>query len=142
MGLIGVLFLSLLSLHLCRGMDTIQVELTTQQNQNSLLPLHMPKFTRLTDQPSHLLKLSPSQLGVLFSHLLGLNPSENLHWGGVTSSNFLFRPRAIALLTVDGMEENKPLSLPPETTSYSVVRGSSLSDWLKGGFNPSMLRSR
>ena len=144
MGKLQLLFLALLGIQVSCGTDPIiRVEMRTQGgNQNAFRALHLPKFTRVTSEPTHLLKLDPSQMGLLFSHLLGLNPSQELTWGGVTSSNFLSRPRAISLITVEGLPEDKGLSAAEGTPSYRVERDRSVGEWLSGAFNPNLLKSR
>ena len=143
MGKLRLIFLSILAIQLSRGIEPIiKIEMTSQnRNQDSFQALHLPKYTRVSDDPSHLIKLDPSQLGVMFSHLLGLNPSQNLNWGGVTSSNFLSRPRAISLLTVEGLSEDRGLE-PLEGTTYRIERDIGACQWLSGAFNPNLLRSR
>ena len=144
MGKLQLLFLFLLVAQMSGGTDPIiRVQMKTQgDTQDSFRALHLPKYTRVTNDPSHLVKLVPTQLGLLFSHLLGLNPSQGLNWGGLTSSSFLSRPRAIALLTVEGLTGDRGLSVPPETTSYRVEKDRSVTEWLSDAFNPSLLKSR
>ena len=139
-----VVLLCLLVAQVTSGIQpSIRVEITSLPlTQFAFHSLHIPKATKISNHPEHLLKLDPSQLGLMFSHLLGLNPSENLFWGGVTSVNPFSRPRAIALLTVEGLNEDKSLSLPEDTTSYQIKTDTPTAEWLSGAFNPNLLRSR
>ncbi|KAI6656704.1 Renin receptor-like [Oopsacas minuta] len=144
MAKISVLLLCLLVVQVSGGIEpSIRIEMTSHPDtQFAFHSLHIPKFTKLSDQPAHLMKLDPTQLCVMFSHLLGLNPSENLFWGGVTSSNPLFRPRALVLLTVDGLSEERTVTLPEGTTSYMVQKDIGVKEWISDTFNPSLLRTR
>ena len=139
-----VVLLCLLVAQVTSGIKpSIRVEMTSHpRTQFAFHSLHIPKSNKISNEPEHLLKLEPSQLGLMFSHLLGLNPSQDLFWGGVTSVNPFSRPRAIALITVEGLKEDVTLSLPQDTTSYQIQTDSSTADWLSGAFNPSLLRSR
>lgn len=144
MALACVVLLCLLVAQVTSGIQpSIRVEMTNHPTtQFAFHSLHIPKSNKISNQPEHLVKLDPSQLGLMFSHLLGLNPSQNLFWGGVTSVNPFSRPRAIALLTVEGLNEDNTLSLPQDATSYQTQSDTTTAEWLSGAFNPSLLRSR